>query len=244
MQTVRRWCTVMRRCVIAGRVLQGELMDDPGIDRGDHLHALDGLARINRWSFASVPIARAMRAAGERLGRRVRVVDVATGSGDVLLDASRRAGIDTELIATDVSEVALGVVRIRADAMRIACETRRVDVLCEELPEADLAVCTLFLHHLDDDQAAAVLTRMGEAASAGVVSDLRRGVWGTALAGTVPRVMTRSRVVHVDAYRSARAAWSMGEMHGLLDRAGLGGASLRGAFPARMIAEWSAGVSA
>lgn len=217
-------------------------MDDPALDRDEHLHALEGLARINRWSFASVPIAIAMRRAGETLGRAVRVVDVATGSGDVILGAARRCGVDVEIVATDVSETALDAACGRAERLGATIETRRVDALVEALPGCDLAVCTLFLHHLDQDQAVCVLGRMRAAASfGGVVSDLRRGAWGTALAASVPRVMTRSRVVHVDAFRSARAAWSVDEMRGLLDRAGLGGASVRSAFPARMTAEWGGG---
>jgi len=217
-------------------------MDDPAIGREEHLHALDGLARINRLSFASVPIARAIRRVGLALGRPVRVVDVAAGSGDVVLDAVRRSGVPAEILATDVSETALQAAGERASGLGVRIETRRVDAIREALPECDLSVCTLFLHHLSRDDAATVLRRMLNAGSCGgIVSDLRRGWWGTALAAVVPGLLTRSRVVRVDALRSARAAWSIGEMRGLLQEAGVGGAGVRAAFPSRMVVEWSGG---
>jgi len=225
---------------MGGRVLQGEMMDDPGLDLVEHRHALHGLARINRMSMAAAPVARAMRSLHERLGRAVRVVDVAAGSGDVIIGAARSAGVDTELVLTDISAVALEAAEKRGADAGIAIGTQRMDVLSAALPEGDLVICTLFLHHLDEDGGVRVLSRMRDAAGASVlVSDLRRGVWGTGLSRAVPRMLTRSRVVHVDAVRSARAAWSMGELRTMLELAGMGDARVRAAFPARMLCEWS-----
>ncbi|MEM9372502.1 MAG: methyltransferase domain-containing protein [Planctomycetota bacterium] len=229
----------VRRCDIGERVLEGELMDDPGLDPGRHRHALRGLARINRASAASRPIAHAIREAQARLGRRVRVVDVAAGSGDVAIGAARRCGVACELVLTDISGIALEAAADRAHAAGVEVLTEPLDVFAGSMPEGDLLICTLFLHHLRDDEAVGVLSRMREACNDSVlVSDLRRGAWGTGLASVVPRVLTRSPVVHVDAVRSARAAWSIPEMRALADRAGLEGAGIEACFPARMLMRW------
>lgn len=60
-----------------------ELMDDPALDPGEHRRALAGLARLNRVSDSvGVLWPAVVKLAGE-LHRTVRLLDVATGSGDV-----------------------------------------------------------------------------------------------------------------------------------------------------------------
>src|SRR5262245_61758946 len=73
------------------RHLQAEWMDRPDLDEGRHREALRGLERINRWSGSARilwhPLA---RLAAEIPGRPCRVLDVATGGGDVLRALWRR----------------------------------------------------------------------------------------------------------------------------------------------------------
>lgn len=224
---------------MAARVLQGELMDDPGLHPDEHRHALRGLARINRVSLAARAVEGEVRCLARDLGRAVRVVDVACGSGDVGVAVARRAGGLASFTLVDVSPVALDAARTNARRAGVGVECVACDALTEKLPTCDLVACSLFLHHLTETQAVALLAAMRDAAGSGVfVSDLRRGAWGTGLAAVVPRALTRSRVVHVDALRSARAAWTCGELRSMAARAGMDGAEVRAAFPARMVLRW------
>lgn len=229
---------------IGPRVLEPELMDDPGLDRDAHADALRGLARINRVSFAARAHLAPLRAAAAGLGRPVRVLDVATGSGDVAVSVAvlaARLGIDTELILADVSPVAVEAARARARAAGIAARAEVLDAIVGPLPAADLVLCSLFLHHLDESGVVRLLSNVRASGSRRLsVSDLRRCAAGTALARTVPRVLTRSYVVHTDAVRSARAAWTVEELRDLAGRAGLVGAVVRACFPCRMRLDWEA----
>jgi hypothetical protein len=119
--------------------------------------------------------------------------------------------------------------------------TQPLDVLRADFPRADVVMCSLFLHHLTDDQVATVLRKMAAAASRLVlVSDLRRGPWGTALSTIIPRLVTRSRVVHVDAPRSARAALAIDEVRAMTREIARHGVwSVEPAFPARMLIRWT-----
>lgn len=228
------------------RVLVGELMDDPALDPAEHEHALRGLARLNAASAVARQLYPILRRAAGGLGRPMTIVDVATGSADVpvaLLQRAKREGVRFDVTACDISPRALEAAARRARDARVPLRTRTLDVLAADPPRADVLLCTLFLHHLGDGDVRLVLQKLGAAAGRLVlVSDLRRGPWGTTLAAVIPRLATRSGVVHVDALRSARAALSIEEARTFMREVAPGEAwSVGPAFPARMLIRWSPG---
>lgn len=225
------------------RVLVGELMDDPALDPAEHAHALRGLARLNAMSGVAGQLYPILKERAQRLDRPLTIVDIATGSADVpvaLLKRARRDGVRFDITACDISPVALANARERAQSAGVELATSELDILRQDPPRADVLMCALFLHHLSDDEVRRVLTKMANAAHEQIlITDLRRGPWGTALAGVIPRVATRSHVVHVDALRSARAALSIGEARSMTRGiAGGDGWRVRRAFPARMLILW------
>ena len=225
------------------RVLVGELMDDPALDAHAHAHALRGLARLNAMSGVVRQIYPILRYAAEGLDRPLKITDIATGSADLpvgLLRRAQRDGMRFDITACDISPVALRHASDRASAAGVELRTAELDVLASDPPKADVVMCALFLHHFEDHQVRAVLSRMVRAANTMVlVSDLRRGLWGISLAACIPRLVTRSPVVHTDALRSARAALSVGELRAMMrEVAGGGEWHVARAFPARMLLLW------
>jgi SAM-dependent methyltransferase len=195
------------------RRLRPEEMDQPGLSPARHVAALRGLARINFFSRADAilwpPLAERARRHGP-----LRVLDVACGGGDVPLRLSRRArqaGLDLRLEGCDLSPVAVDFAR--RQAQRAGAEVRFFvhDALGgPPLPDCDAVVCSLFLHHLDDGQAIALLRRMAQAARRLVlVNDLLRSRAGLALAYVATRLLTLSPIVHTDGPRSVenRSRW-------------------------------------
>jgi hypothetical protein len=77
-----------------------------------------------------------------------------------------------------------------------------------------------------------------------IVSDLRRTRTGFYLAYIASRLLTRSDVVHVDALRSVRAAYTLDELRELAREAGLTGARIAARWPQRQVLEWVAPESA
>ncbi|MFI4917589.1 MAG: methyltransferase domain-containing protein [Phycisphaerales bacterium JB060] len=225
------------------RVLVGELMDDPALDPKEHAHALAGLARLNALSGVVGQFYPFLKERAQRLERPLTIVDIATGSADVpvaLLERARRDGLRFDITACDISPVALTNARERAESAGVELATSELDILRQDPPRADVLMCALFLHHLSDRDVCLVLAKMANAAHGQIlISDLRRGPWGTALAGVIPRVSTGSHIVHVDALRSARAALSIGEVRSMTRGiAGGDGWRVRRAFPARMLISW------
>ena len=220
-----------------------ELMDDPALGAAEHRHALAGLARLNRVSasarLAWEPVKRVARA---MRGGPVRVIDAACGAADGtirLACAARKAGITARWTACDVSECALETARKAAARERVELATVRVDLLRAPLPPGhDLAICSLFLHHLDRADAVGVLASMRAAAPSGAVSDLDRTRTGLALAWAASRALSRSRVVHFDAPASVRAAWRPEEALEMARTAGIADARVRRAWPERWVLTW------
>lgn len=219
-------------------------MDDPSIAADAHTHALSGLARINRLSGVGGTLWRAIEhSLSPGPGSSFTLLDVASGSGDIpvsLTTIARSKGCTLAPAATDVSDVALQTACRRAAARGVTLRTIRHDILASELPErADIVTCNLFMHHLDPDQVAIALSRLGRATSRLLlVLDLRRTRRGLALAWAVPRLLTTSRVVHVDAVRSVQGSYSMDELKDMATGAGLVGASVRASWPQRMLLTW------
>jgi 2-polyprenyl-3-methyl-5-hydroxy-6-metoxy-1,4-benzoquinol methylase len=220
-------------------------MDQPGLATHLHDHALRGLQRINRWSGSSRIYWPWLYQASQAVAPRpLRILDLATGGGDVpirLWHKAKKAGVKLEIEGCDVSDIAIAHARTLAASQSAGVRFFTLNVLADELPAGyDVFLCSLFLHHLEEQQAITLLKRM--AAAAGhmlLINDLVRGPVGYALAYVGTRLLTTSRVVHADGPQSVAAAFTVQEMHQLAQRAGLQSATVRRAWPLRMLLRWS-----
>ena len=219
-----------------------EWMDDPAIPAAEHAHALQGLARLNAISRAHRLIWPPLHALARRVRRPLRVLDVASGGGDLprRLDAlARRAGVELHWILSDRSRQAVEPSIERSRASGMTCEAAVIDALHEPLPEADVVINSLFLHHLDAPDVVRVLASMRAAARLAVgVTDLRRSRRALALVWLGSRVVTRSPVVHHDAIASVRAAHDPAEIRRMATHAGLHDAAVHVMDPVRWRLWW------
>jgi 2-polyprenyl-3-methyl-5-hydroxy-6-metoxy-1,4-benzoquinol methylase len=229
---------------LAQRDKQPEIMDQPGLGIGPHQKALRGLARIN-WISASdrilwQPI---RRLAQVRSGQPLRVLDLATGGGDVAIRLhrrARRAGLPITFVGADLSPTAIDYARQQARGQGADVEFFCLDALNAPLPtDYDVVTCSLFLHHLEAEQAVDLLRRMGQAArSLVLVNDLIRSRLGYALAYLGTRVLTTSKIVHFDGPQSVRAAFTSAEAQQLAKEAGLHSAAISWHWPCRFLLQW------
>jgi 2-polyprenyl-3-methyl-5-hydroxy-6-metoxy-1,4-benzoquinol methylase len=219
-------------------------MDRPDLPVQLHEHALDGLTRLNRWSGSDRILWQPIRKlAAETRSRPLKVLDVACGAGDVLVGLARRArraSIALDLHGIDFSPTAIGHARRRAAAAGVASNLWQADAFAGPLPDGfDVVACSLFVHHLTDDQAVDLLKRMAAATRRLVlVNDLRRSVPGWLLAVTACRLLTRSRVVHADGPLSVARAFTRAEVQDLADRAGFRKGLVQPRWPFRILLTW------
>ena len=217
-----------------------ELMDAPDLDAALHRQALDGLARLNRFGGGLRILWPAVREVALRLGKSVRVLDVACGGGDIAIYLAQRAqreGLNVEVSGCDLSSTALARAHEHAAAAGLAARFFERDVMLDGLPEGyDVILTSQFLHHLEVDDATRLVREMAARARDTVlVSDLVRGrcnLWITSLAC---HVLTRSPVVRFDGPQSIRAAFDLREARQLAERAGLAGALVQRRLPVHFL---------
>lgn len=229
---------------VTDRRRQPEIMDGPDLDSHRHLLALRGLERINTWSGSAGILWRQIARLAPRMsGRPLRLLDLATGAGDIpirLWQNSRRAGLSIQIAGCDRSLRALGCARNRAEQKQAEVHFFACDVLREALPhDHDILTCSLYLHHLEEEQAVELLRRMAQAAGRLVlVNDLVRSRVGLGLAYLATRLLTSSDVVHTDGPRSVEGAFTLEEVRNLAVRAGMAEAMVVKRWPCRFLLSW------
>lgn len=222
-----------------------ELMDDPTLGQGAHRQALAGLGRINRISRSARVLLRFItRASPWPTDRPMQLLDVACGGGDVAIELgklAKRRGLKLEITVSDISDQALRYAADRARDAKVDIHFSKFDAIGGPWAgRFDVVTSTLFLHHLPRAEAVALMRQMSEHATMVLIDDLRRTHLGFVLAWLGTRLVSRSRIVHVDGPRSVRGAFTVDEMQLMAIDAGLTPAAIYRHWPQRMLLYWDA----
>ena len=156
-------------------------------------------------------------------GAQMRVVDLATGSGDIprlLVDYARRIGAQIEIDAADRQPATLEIARsLSGDYPEISYQAANIlEWDCAQ--NYDIALCSLVLHHFSDQDAVKLLRRCRELSKKFVlVSDLRRGLLLRAGVYLLTGLIFREPMTRYDGRVSAARAFSFVELDDLAGRA-------------------------
>ena len=200
-----------------------EMMDRPQPVSPELERDLQRIRQLNRW-FGSYRLVLSFMRRWIKPGAQMRIVDLATGSGDIprlLLDHARKIRAQIEVDAVDRQAATLEIARsLSAEYPEISYHA--ASILEWDCPQPyDIALCSLTLHHFSDEDAAKVLRRSRELSKRFVlVSDLRRGFLLRAGVYLLTALIFREPMTRFDARLSAERAFSFVEMRELAIRAG------------------------
>jgi 2-polyprenyl-3-methyl-5-hydroxy-6-metoxy-1,4-benzoquinol methylase len=200
-----------------------EMMDRPQPVSTELERDLERLRQLNRW-FGSHRLVSTFIQRWILPGAKMRVVDLATGSGDIprlLVDHARRMGAQIEIDAVDQQPATLEIARrLSADYPEIFYHEANI-LKWDSSQGYDIALCSLALHHFSDEDAVRLLRRCRELSKRFVlVSDLRRGFLPRTGVYILTALIFREPMTRFDARLSAQRAFSFGEMRELATRAG------------------------
>ncbi|PYJ30839.1 MAG: hypothetical protein DME90_01585 [Verrucomicrobia bacterium] len=200
-----------------------EMMDRPQPLSAELERDLERLRQLNRW-FGSYPLILGFVRRWINPGARMRMVDLATGSGDIprlIVDHARKIGARVEIDAFDRQPATLEVAT-KLSGSYPEISFREANILEWNFDETyDGVLCTLALHHFSDEDAVSLLRRCRELSRRFVlVSDLRRGFFLQAGVYLLTALIFREPMTRYDARLSAVRAFSFSEMRDLAQRAG------------------------
>jgi 2-polyprenyl-3-methyl-5-hydroxy-6-metoxy-1,4-benzoquinol methylase len=200
-----------------------EMMDRPQPVSPELESDLKRIRQLNRWFGSYRLVSRFMRR-WIKPGYQMRIVDLATGSGDIprlIVDYARNIGAKVEIDALDRQSATLEIAK-KLSAAYPEISYQETNILDWSPAEAyDIVLCTLVLHHFSDEDAVSVLRRCRESSRNFVlVSDLRRGFLATVGVYLLTAFVFREPMTRYDARLSTKRAFSFSEMRKLAERAG------------------------
>lgn len=158
-----------------------EIMDDFTMEGVLFRDTLDKLEIINRFLGGNSVTIKGLKKLlkNQSKNKTITIVDLGCGNGDVLRDVSkfgRKNNYSFKLIGIDANPAAIDYAReLSKEYSELSFKT--IDILSEDFKKQsyDVVLCTLFLHHLKNEELISFLKKTTENATIGlVVNDLHR----------------------------------------------------------------------
>jgi len=214
-----------------------ELMDADDLDADVYAAVVADLARVNRVTLAARPTLAFLDRIAQR-GRRLRLLDIGFGDGDMLRRIERWAAkraVSVELVGIDLNPRSERAARAHTPA---DSAIRYVTGDYADMGGGwDAAISSLVAHHMTPGELVAFLRWMQDHAASWLVNDLHRH--GFAHAGW-PLLAGLARwhpIVRADGHLSIARSFRPAEWPPLLAAAGIDDARIFRAFPFRLCVE-------
>jgi 2-polyprenyl-3-methyl-5-hydroxy-6-metoxy-1,4-benzoquinol methylase len=218
---------------------ESEWMDVPDADPATLAKSLSFIRIVNRFlGYTRATLYHLERFSRDwKPGERIRILDVATGSGDIPREIIRWAnhrGFDLQIVAIDLHQQTLVTARSLCESKRIKFLRADATHLPFDAASFDYVLTSMFLHHLDEPVAIDVLRELDRVALRGViVADLLRS--RRAYAWITLFTLLANPMVKHDARVSVSGAFSEAELLELRDKAGIGYLKPRRHFGHRLV---------
>ena len=223
------------------RAIADELMDAPDLDAATYAAVVGDLAEVNVVTMAARPtLAFLSRAFAARPGKRLRILDVGFGDGDMLRRIARWAakhGHEPELVGVDLNPRSELAARAHTPpGLPIRWLTGDYADLADE--PWDCVISSLVAHHMSHAELVAFLRFMDAHAGVGwLVNDLHRHRLAHLGFPILARLAGWHRIVRVDGTLSIARSYRPTEWPPILAEAEIDGAQVYRTFPFRLCVE-------
>jgi ubiquinone/menaquinone biosynthesis C-methylase UbiE len=216
------------------------------LDKGDYTASeyegcIVELQRVNRYLGDARALRRSVLSLVEREGlREFSLLDVGAGSGELLRVAARWAeemGRGARLVGLELNARSTRAILEESKDFSSVSAVRGNALLLPFAEGAfDYVMCSLFTHHLRDEQVVAVLSEMARVARRRIfVIDLHRHALAYYLYTTIGRLFLHNRLIREDGALSILRSFRPEELHGLAARAHLQDINVERRFPFRLV---------
>lgn len=168
--------------------------------------------------------------------RPVRITDMGCGGGDMLIRISnwaRKKGIPVELTGVDANPHIVEYARTHSKGHSIKYLQENIFDF-DAIPESDIVIATLFLHHFSESELANILKEWSKRCALGiVVNDIHRHWLAFHSIALLTRWFSKSKMVINDAPLSVQRAFRRQELEEILMKASLDHYDLRWAWAFR-----------
>jgi len=207
-----------------------ELLDSPGeVSTHDLIHTLRDIRRANIFGMGTWVVKHHLKNILERIPREqpLRILDLATGSGDIpeeLCRWARRNGYNIQFVLTDLSPAILDVARQRI--MKAGLSEAFSFAVCDACSspfgdkEFDVVLCSLALHHLNRDQARDMIIECYRLSKRGfIINDVYRAQGAWLSAWLLTHLTTTNRLTRHDGPASVLRAFTPREVTRIASKA-------------------------
>ena len=223
---------------LAVRSREEEQMDAAELGPAEYRAVLSDLVRVNRWTLAARPTLNFVSKAA-RGSRRLRILDVGFGGGDMLRNIERwaqRNGVSAELIGIDINPKSAAVARSLTPA-GAPIEYRTGDYREVEGP-FDIILSNLVAHHMSDAELRDFLRFMEKQARKGwMINDLHRHRLAHFGYRPLAALLRVHAIVRADGRLSIARSFRPADWRGILGAAGIEDARIVRRFPFRLCVE-------
>ncbi len=201
------------------RTSRMEIMDDFNLQGVEMQELLTDLKRVNKMLGGNAITLKGINEllTGQYTNNTLTIIDIGCGDGEMLRQCAQWAhkkGVNVNLIGIDANAHILKEAEKRSEEIKNTT-FKVVNVFAEKeiLPEFDIALCTLFLHHFKEPQIEDLLNRLTGKAKVGVVvNDLHRSFWAFWLFRLYGLLFLKSRIARHDGLVSVARGFKRKEL--------------------------------
>ena len=208
------------------RTNEPEIMDDFLLEGEEFQDALDKIANINRLLGGNAVTLNGVKKLLRQMDtdREINIIDIGCGNGDMLRmlsDYGNRNGLKFRLVGIDANSFTINY------AAALSGKHGNIRYECRNIFEegfsfdADIALCTLTLHHFKDDEIDKLLRLMYANVQTGIViNDLHRSKTAYRLFSILCSILGLNRITREDGLISILRGFKKEELEGFSKKAG------------------------